>query len=180
MSGVTETLLHSFFAVLRHQPDSVGETEGSQSSPVQPKQRRGPHSTPPLTETGNKAPWQIVCRRIATILGFLKKSPPLVTCCQCPISNGETLQKSFKEIHKITPSNVQFRQRLSSTTTNGTQNTRNTFNKTCYQHSFYPRTTREWNLLPPDLRSISNINAFKNKLDEINVEELVEKAHFKI
>ena len=53
------------------------------------------------------------------------------------------------------------------------------FNKNCNQHSFYPRTTREWNLLPPDLRSISNINAFKNKLDEINVEELVKKAHFK-
>ena len=42
------------------------------------------------------------------------------------------------------------------------------------------KETREWNLLPPELRSISNINAFKSKLDEINVEELVKKAHFKI
>ena len=72
----------------------------------------------------------------------------------------------FKEInvHKLTPSNVPFRQRLSSTQqTNGTQNTRNTLIRLFYQHSFYPRTTREWNLLPPDLRSISNINAFQKQ-----------------
>ena len=75
----------------------------------------------------------------------------------------------FKEIHKITPSNVQFRQRLSSTRRQTGPKILETpsFNKTCYQHSFYPRTTREWNLLPPDLRSILNINAFKSKLDQI-------------
>ena len=81
---------------------------------------------------------------------------------------------------KLTPSNVQLRQRLSSTRQQMGLDILEipSFNKICYQYSD-PRT-REWNLLPPDLCSISNINTLKIKLDEINVEELVKKAHFKI
>ena len=88
----------------------------------------------------------------------------------------------FKEVHKITPSTVQLRQRLLSTRRQAGPNILETpsFNKNCYQHSFYPRSTREWNALPPELRSIADINAFKSKLNEINVEELVKRAHFKI
>ena len=56
----------------------------------------------------------------------------------------------YKEIHKITPSNLP-----SSQSTNCHETRQNSgpyiinslnFNKRCYQYSLYPRTIREWNI----------------------------------
>ncbi|XP_072046872.1 uncharacterized protein [Amphiura filiformis] len=66
------------------------------------------------------------------------------------------LTSIYKEVHNLAPSNVK---PLSNTTNRKTRNSHGphlldipAFNKNCYQYSLYPRTTREWNLLPLETR----------------------------
>ena len=90
----------------------------------------------------------------------------------------------FKEVHNMLPSNV------TPHRNQGTRTTRNLtgpyllemppFNKICYQNSFYPKTIREWNLLPPNIRSITDISTFKDALSQMDIKEHVNRAHFKI
>lgn len=67
----------------------------------------------------------------------------------------------YKEIHEITPLNLP-----SSQSTNCHETRQNNgpyiinslnFNKLCYQYSLYPRTIREWNMLPPNTRAAPNV-----------------------
>ncbi|XP_072887731.1 uncharacterized protein [Hemitrygon akajei] len=83
-----------------------------------------------------------------------------------PLENRRTelrLISIFKEVHNIAPSNIQIRHRVSSTRQQTGPYVLETpsLNKICYQYSLYPRSTGEWNLLPPDRRSIPDINIFK-------------------
>ena len=86
-------------------------------------------------------------------------------------------------IVKITPANINYHQNTARVTRQQSgpcvlevpQ-----FNKICYQYSLYPRTTREWNLLPPGIRSITDLNNFKNNLNKIDIDGLVSKAHYKV
>lgn len=48
------------------------------------------------------------------------------------------------------------------------------------QYSLYPRTVREWNMLPPSIRSSPDSKSFNVNLSQINFQELVKKAHFRI
>ncbi len=88
----------------------------------------------------------------------------------------------YKEVHKITPSNIQFQNCTRSTRRNQGSYIIATppFNKTCYQYSLYPRTIREWNLLPPNIREAPSVESFKSRLTAINLQELVSRAHLKI
>lgn len=90
----------------------------------------------------------------------------------------------YKEVHNINPSNIQLQH-----STNIRCTRRNTgpyvltsppFNKTCYQYSLYPRSIREWNMLPPNLRAAPDVKSFKEGLLKFDLQELVKKAHFKI
>lgn len=91
----------------------------------------------------------------------------------------------FKEVHNIIPSNVTPQSNI-----DGSVTTRNRtgpyllemppFNKICYQYSFYPKSIREWNLLPSDTRSITDINIFKDTLAKLDIKNHANRAHFKI
>jgi len=90
----------------------------------------------------------------------------------------------YKEAHKITPSKL-----ILDKGTNPYKTRQNTgtyiieepdFNKQCYQYSLYPRTIREWNMLPPEVRIAPDIKTFKEGLQSIDLIKLVKQAHFKI
>jgi hypothetical protein len=87
----------------------------------------------------------------------------------------------FKEVNGITPFNLPSGQNINRHTTR--QNvgphiiTPPNFNKLCYQYSLYPRTIREWNLLPPDIRGIADVKTFKVKIEQLDLLSLVNKAH---
>ena len=51
-------------------------------------------------------------------------------------------------------------------------------NKDCYRHSLYPKTIPEWNLLSEDIRNSKDVTAFKLKLESLQVDTLVTKAHY--
>ena len=78
----------------------------------------------------------------------------------------------FKEIHNITPCNInQITSKASSRPT--TRITRQSHdlnfniiraNKDCYKYSLYPRTIVEWNSLSPSTKSAPDLAAFKKQL----------------
>ena len=89
----------------------------------------------------------------------------------------------YKEVHNITPPNIQLLGNVNRTTRRN-QGTHiivpPQFNKICYQYSLYPRTIREWNLLPSSIRAAPDIQSFKSNLDKFNLQDLAIRAHFKI
>ena len=93
----------------------------------------------------------------------------------------------YKETHGLIPSNIS--SYLQSPNSTRHYRTRQTgifkynmisTNKDCYRHSLYPNTIPEWNLLDTDTRSAPNIITFKTRLDTININNLLAKAHFQI
>lgn len=49
--------------------------------------------------------------------------------------------------------------------------------KDCYKYSFLPRTFAEWNLLPASTRDAPSVEAFKNKLNNMQLSTFVRGAH---
>ena len=90
----------------------------------------------------------------------------------------------YKEVHKITPSNLSVAQNTHrhATRQNSGPHIIDTpkFKKQCYQYSLYPRTSREWNMLPPNVRDAPDIKVFKEGIEKLDLLQLVQKAHFKI
>ena len=89
----------------------------------------------------------------------------------------------YKEVHNITPSNLSQSLKSCHDTRQSTGShiiTMPKFNKLCYQYSLYPRTIREWNLLPHTIRSATDIDQFKRDIGTLDLNGIVHKAHFKI
>lgn len=89
----------------------------------------------------------------------------------------------YKEVHMLTPSNLPPSQGTHHSTRQTTgphiMNQPN-FNKLCYQYSMYPRTIREWNILPPTIRAAPDIKSFKEGIEHLDLLSLAKKAHFRI
>ena len=51
--------------------------------------------------------------------------------------------------------------------------------KDCYKYSLYPRTFPEWNCLPGHVRDAPHLGTFKDNLQSVNMDKIIEKAHFK-
>ena len=52
-----------------------------------------------------------------------------------------------------------------------------TTKKDCLKFSFLPRTTAEWNLLPANTRESTSVNAFKSKLNNMQMSSFLRGAH---
>ncbi|KAJ8020894.1 hypothetical protein HOLleu_40607 [Holothuria leucospilota] len=89
----------------------------------------------------------------------------------------------YKEVHNFTPPIIQLQSNHSRTTRHN-QGTHvivpPPFSKRSYQYSMYPRTAREWNFLPPNIRAAPDVCSFKSSLTNVNLRNLVSKTHFKI
>ena len=89
----------------------------------------------------------------------------------------------YKETHQITPSNLRVAEGTNLHETR--QNTgpfivpQPSFNKLCYQFSLYPRTIREWHMLPPNVRSAPNVDTFKRRIEKVDLLALFKKTHYK-
>ena len=91
----------------------------------------------------------------------------------------------FKESTGIAPTNVDHLKQTSGGSLDGS--TRNyhpnnykriTVNKNCYKLSLYPFTIPEWNLLPADMKSTDDLTYFKTRLNDLDLEVLLAKAHY--
>ena len=90
----------------------------------------------------------------------------------------------YKETHGLIPSNIE------QYTYKGTRCTRRLHsrlsyeaprtNKDCLKYSLYPRTIPEWNLLPDNLKSTTNLDKFKTMLADQDINSITHRAHFKI
>ena len=137
----------------------------------------------------NKSTMEKVQRRAARFVMNNYKKRESVTNMLSDL-NWETLEERrtklrliaiYKEAHGITPSNIKIKINKGVNTRSSSGNyiiTEPPFKKKCYQYSMYPRTIREWNFLPPDVQATPDLLAFKTSLDSINIQELVQKAHF--
>ena len=48
-------------------------------------------------------------------------------------------------------------------------------NKSCYEYSFFPCTTPEWNSLPVSVRTSNSLNICKSELNKLNFLDLIAK-----
>ena len=126
----------------------------------------------------NKSTMEKVQRRAARFVMNNYKKRESVTNMLSDL-NWETLEEwrtklrliaIYKEAHGTTPSNIKIKINKGVNTRSSSGNyiiTEHPFKKKCYQYSMYPRTIREWNFLPPDIRATPDLLAFKTSLDSI-------------
>ena len=91
----------------------------------------------------------------------------------------------YKPIHKLIAINTDSYQSTSSGGVHTRKQSSISFDKLpaskdCYKYSLLTRTFSEWNCLPLDVRNAPSLDIFRSRLKQIDMNKIIQKAHFQV